>query len=169
MAMTEAPFSLTIKAGRNSDLLTGRAETSQEMLARIEELQMLRAAHEFTEQQAMQGGSTTSTPAAEPTVEQAVQNLQNAGVVENYDGRVEKKFDDKWFVWERSNAPLTNDGQQAVLQWWRKKNGTEMFSQWVHPDIATGKVRYPQSKTLWQQWTDRGYDTSDLPKLPVSA
>ena len=151
MAMTEAPFSLTIKAGRNSDLLTGRAETSQEMLARIEELQMLRAAHEFTEQQAMQGGSTTSTPAAEPTVEQAVQNLQNAGVVENYDGRVDKKFDDTWFVWERSNAPLTNDGQKAVLKWAWSKNKSKMYSQWVHPDCRHSAVRYPASQTLWRQ------------------
>lgn len=167
--MTEAPFSLTIKAGRNNDLLTGRAETSQEMLARIEELQMLRAAHEFTEQQELQGGNATSTPAAEPTVEQAVQNLRAAGIVEDFDGRVDKKFDDTWFVWERSNAPLTNDGQKAVLKWAWSSNKSKMYSQWVHPDIATGKVRYPASKTVWQEWTPRGYDTSDLPKLPVSA
>ena len=162
MAMTEAPFSLTIKVGPKGELLTCRAETAQDMKARVSELREI-------EQVVLQGGTTTSTPAAEPTVEQAVQNLQNAGVVETFDGRVDKKFDDTWFVWERSNAPLTNDGQKAVLKWAWSKNKSKMYSQWVHPDIATGKVRYPESKTVWQEWTDRGYDTSDLPKLPVAA
>ena len=159
--MTEAPFSLTIKVGPKGELLTCRAETAQDMKARVSELREI-------EQVVLQDGSTTSTPAAEPTVAQAVQNLQNAGVVENFDGNVVKKFDDTWYVWERSNAPLTGDGHKAVLKWaWSKKG--KMYSQWVHPDIATGKVRYPASKTLWQEWTVDGYDTSDLPKLPVAA
>ena len=155
MAMTEAPYSANRKV--QDTQITVRAETFEEFQSKLQELDSLTGT---------QATPATSTAAA-PTVEQAVQNLQNAGVVENYDGRVEKKFNDKWYVWERSNAPLTNDGQQAVLQWWRKKDGTEMFSQWVHPDIATGKVRYPQSKTLWQQWTEKHYDVSDLPRLPV--
>lgn len=35
---TEAPFSLTIKIGPNNDLLTGRAETVEEMQERIKQL-----------------------------------------------------------------------------------------------------------------------------------
>lgn len=155
--MTEAPYSANRKV--QDTQITVRAETFEEFQSKLQELDSLTGT---------QAAPATSTAAA-PTVQQAVQNLQNAGVVENYDGRVEKKFDDTWFVWDRSNAPLTNDGQKAVLKWWRKKNGTEMFSSWVHPDIATGKVRYPESKTLWQQWTEKHYDVSDLPRLPVGA
>ena len=41
--MTEAPFSLTIKVGPNNDLLTGRAETVEEMQVRIAEILSLQA------------------------------------------------------------------------------------------------------------------------------
>lgn len=70
MAMTEAPFSLTIKVGPNNDLLTGRAETAEEMQQRVADLRSIAAS--------MQGGTQ---PVAEPTIEQAVQNLQDAGMV----------------------------------------------------------------------------------------
>ena len=157
MAMTEAPYSANRKV--QDTQITVRAETFEEFQSKLQELDSLTGT---------QAAPATSTAAA-PTVEQAVQNLQNAGVVENYDGRVDKKFDDTWYVWERSNAPLTNDGQKAVLKWAWSKNKFKMYSQWVHPDIATGKVRYPESKTLWQEWTPQKYDVSDLPKLPVGA
>ena len=156
MAMTEAPYSANRKV--QDTQITVRAETFEEFQSKLQELDSLTGT---------QAAPATST-AAEPTVEQAVQNLQNAGVVDNFDGRVDKKFDDTWFVWERSNAPLTNDGHKAVLKWAWSKNKSKMYSQWVHPDIATGKVRYPASQTVWQEWTPRGYDTSDLPKLPVA-
>ncbi len=86
MAMTEAPFSLTIKVGPKGELLTCRAETAQEMTARVSELRDI-------EQVVLQGGSATSTPAAEPTVEQAVQNLQDAGVVAPPTGGIEQMQD----------------------------------------------------------------------------
>ena len=59
---TESPFSLTIKVGSNNDLLTGRADTKEEMTQRIADLRELAAA--------MQGAS-------QPTMERAVQNVQD--------------------------------------------------------------------------------------------
>ena len=61
---TESPFSLTIKVGANNDLLTGRADTLEEFLARIDDL---RTAQEYL--------------AATGTVHQAVQNLQAGGLI----------------------------------------------------------------------------------------
>jgi hypothetical protein len=66
---TESPFSLTIKVGPNNDLLTGRADTVDEMSIRIQQLQALATQ--------MQG---VKQPVAPPTVEQAVENLAAAGV-----------------------------------------------------------------------------------------
>lgn len=66
---TESPFSLTIKVGPNNDLLTGRADTVDEMQVRIEQLQVLASR--------MQG--VTHAVRSEPTHVQAVQNVVDAG------------------------------------------------------------------------------------------
>lgn len=81
---TESPFSLTIKVGPNNDLLTGRADSAEEMQVRIEQLRSLAAS--------MQG---TGQPAT-PTPTQAVQNVQDsmgATVVDQGSTAIETKED----------------------------------------------------------------------------
>lgn len=87
---TESPFSLTIKVGPNSDLLTGRANTLEEMLDRVHDLN--------TVKEYMQTGTNNGTGAA-PSHEQAVANL-NAGGIATTDitgtaAAIEQKTD-KW-------------------------------------------------------------------------
>lgn len=67
---TESPFSLTIKIGPNNDLLTGRADTVDEMSIRIQQLQALA--------QQMQGVTRDVQPA--PTMAQAVEAVVDAGL-----------------------------------------------------------------------------------------
>lgn len=59
---TESPFSLTLKVGPNNDLLTGRADTFEDMLLRIEELQRLATTMR---------GAPAPAPAASPQAEVA--------------------------------------------------------------------------------------------------
>lgn len=73
--MTEAPFSLTIKIGPNNDLLTGRAETVEEMQVRVAELLSLKAS--------MQGVGTPATaevlnPPPVWAAQQAIENHDQA-------------------------------------------------------------------------------------------
>ena len=96
-ATTESPFSLTIKVGPNNDLLTGRADTAEEMLLRVQQLHQIASS--------MQGVAQTITQTvapvqqAAPTVEQAVQNLANGGitgtVVQSTPSGIEVR-DDQW-------------------------------------------------------------------------
>lgn len=105
---TESPFSLTIKIGPNNDLLTGRADSKEEMALRIEELRELAAA--------MQG---TSTP---PTVQQAVATVQQsmgAQVIEG-DGAIETKEDKFGNRYTRGNPDAGPCAHGARIQ----KNGT---------------------------------------------
>lgn len=85
---TESPFSLTIKAGPNNDLLTGRADTLEGMLAIVDDLRTIQAY--------MQTG-TAAAPVAQDATAQAVQNLVAAGVAAAPDttGGIEEKTD-KW-------------------------------------------------------------------------
>ena len=87
-ATTESPFSLTIKVGANNDLLTGRADTAEEMLVRVQQLKQIAAAMQ---------GVTQPVTVTEPTVEQAVANLADAGitgtVVEAAPAALEQKED----------------------------------------------------------------------------
>lgn len=112
---TESPFSLTIKVGPNSDLLTGRADTVEEMRQRISELQSLAAA--------MQGVTHAVTPAAPATVEQAVQNLAAAGVTGTVvsGGPAIEMREDKWgnnYTKGNPDAGTCDHGARVV------KNGT---------------------------------------------
>lgn len=164
MSANERLFSYTTKVGRGNDLLTARGDTEEEFLASYESLLRIK---ERVEGQ------------APVTVEQATQNLKDAGVVASddgdqnggteYDGRVDKKFDNTWFVYDRSNAPLTDAGEKAVLKWSRAQQSGNMYSQWVTPDVASGKIRGQAAKSAWMKWTPDKYDTSDLPKLPVTS
>lgn len=65
---TESPFSLTIKVGPSNDLLTGRADTVDEMSVRIQQLRALATQ--------MQGVPVPVTP----TVVQAVEAVVDAGI-----------------------------------------------------------------------------------------
>lgn len=86
MSTTESPFSLTIKVGPNNDLLTGRADTAEEMSLRISQLKQLAAA--------LQGAGTA--PVQQPA-QQHVQTLADAGiaatVVSTTGGAIEEKTD----------------------------------------------------------------------------
>jgi len=88
---TESPFSLTLKVGANNDLLTGRADTVDEMSIRIQQLQALA--------QQMQGVSQPVTPAPqpEPTHAQAVAAVVDAGMAAETvtPGAIEVK-EDQW-------------------------------------------------------------------------
>lgn len=104
---TESPFSLTIKIGPNNDLLTGRADSKEEMALRIEELRELAAS--------MQGTSA-------PTVQQAVANVQQsmgAQVVEG-EGAIETKEDKFGNRYTRGNPDAGSCAHGARIQ----KNGT---------------------------------------------
>jgi hypothetical protein len=85
MAMTEAPFSLTIKVGPKGELLTCRAETAADMKARVADLRDI--------EQTLLQGTMQEQPQAAPTVEQAVQNLQDAGMVAAPSGGIEQRQD----------------------------------------------------------------------------
>lgn len=85
----ESPFSLTIKVGPNNDLLTGRADTLEEMLARVDDLRTVQAYM----------GTAVAAPAATVSHEQAVQNLNAGGVpvtdITGTPAAIEQKTD-KW-------------------------------------------------------------------------
>lgn len=85
---TESPFSLTVKVGPNSDLLTGRANTLEEMLARVDELNTIKA---------YMGMSNNTAPVT--TVPNAVQTLAAAGIaatdITDTPAAIEQKTD-KW-------------------------------------------------------------------------
>lgn len=105
---TESPFSLTIKVGSNNDLLTGRADTKEEMTQRIADLRELAAA--------MQGAS-------QPTMERAVQNVQDtmaAQVVDQSGAVIETKFDkfENRYTSGNPDAGTCSHGARIV------KNGT---------------------------------------------
>jgi hypothetical protein len=84
---TESPFSLTLKVGANNDLLTGRADTVDEMSVRIQQLQALA--------QQMQGVPAPVTQEVTPA--QAVQNVVDAGMAAETvtPGAIEVK-EDQW-------------------------------------------------------------------------
>lgn len=113
-ANTEAPFSLTLKlGGRDGDLLTGRANTAEEMLVRVQELRQIAAV--------MQGGTQPVT--VEPTTEQAVQNLASAGItgtVVQPTGAAIEVREDKWggkYMRGNPDAGTCNHGPRIVKDW----------------------------------------------------
>lgn len=109
---TESPFSYTMKVGPNSDLLTGRADTVDEMSVRIQQLQALA--------NQMQGVTQVVTPDVTPA--QAVQNVVDAGMAAETvtPGAIEVK-DDQWgnkFTRGNPDAGSCAHGPRMV------KNGT---------------------------------------------
>lgn len=109
---TESPFSLTLKVGPNNDLLTGRADTVDEMSVRIQQLQAL--------SQQMQGVPVPVTP--EPTQAQAVAAVVDSGMATETvtSGAIEVK-EDQWgnkFTRGNPDAGSCGHGPRIV------KNGT---------------------------------------------
>jgi len=106
---TESPFSLTIKVGPNNDLLTGRADTAEEMQVRISELRELAAS--------MQGAIKV------PTVQEAVETVQQSmggQVIEGDTGAIETKEDKFGNRYTRGNPDAGSCAHGARIQ----KNGT---------------------------------------------
>jgi len=86
---TESPFSLTVKVGPNSDLPTGRANTLEEMLARIDELNTIKAYM----------GATSNTAAPAAAAPNPIATLAAAGItatdITDTPAAIEQKTD-KW-------------------------------------------------------------------------
>lgn len=84
----ESPFSLTVKVGPNNDLLTGRSDTLEGMLQKVDELRTI---------QAYMGMSNNAAPVT--TVPNAIQNLAAAGIaatdITDTPAAIEQKTD-KW-------------------------------------------------------------------------
>ncbi len=133
MSSTEAPFSLTIKVGTNNDLLTGRASTAEEMAQRIQELRFLKEL------------ITGTTVVAEPTVEEAVANVQavipatvveqpNAGVA--LSSTAAEVVTDKYgaqYTYGLAEAPQLPDGRGTyVKKAWTSQKGKRLVA-WVDP------------------------------------
>ena len=98
---TESPFSLTIKVGRNNDLLTGRADTAAEMEQRITELNMLKE-------------KIDGAPA--PTTQQAVETVKAAtgpGTVVVGEEK-EDRFGNKFYTEEGTGTCVHGDRIRAV-------------------------------------------------------
>jgi hypothetical protein len=120
MSTTESPFSLTIKVGKNNDLLTGRANTAQEMLQRITELHQLVP---FLEG-AMQGVTPPVTQAPAPVTNQEAVNNLNAGgltgqITQGNESSIEMKEDKFGGKYMRGNpdAGSCNHGSRIVKDW----------------------------------------------------
>ena len=99
---TESPFSLTIKVGPNNDLLTGRADTKEEMTQRIADLRELTAV--------LQGSSQKDDTQA------AVEALAGAGVATQVveeataiDTQVDR-YGNEW-TYGHPDAPDLSDGR----------------------------------------------------------
>jgi hypothetical protein len=98
---TESPFSLTIKVGRNNDLLTGRADTAADMLDRITELNMLKE-------------KIDGAPA--PTTQQAVETVKAAtgpGTVVVGEEK-EDRFGNRFYTEEGTGSCAHGDRIRAV-------------------------------------------------------
>jgi hypothetical protein len=105
---TESPFSLTIKVGRNNDLLTGRADTVDEMKQRVDDLEVL-AEH-------IGGKFVIGGSAPAPTTQQAVDNVKAAtgpGTVVVGEEK-EDRFGNKFYTEEGTGTCAHGDRIRAV-------------------------------------------------------
>ena len=135
MSTTESPFSLTIKIGKNNDLLTGRADTAQEMVQRVSELRQLAALVEGPLQDVTApvtaptlvneeklGGYVVHAPAP-VTMQEAVNNLNAGGftgqIIQGPESSIEMKEDKFGGQYIRGNpdAGLCNHGPRIVKDW----------------------------------------------------
>lgn len=146
---TESPFSYTIKVGRNNDLLTGRADDSTQMQARIQEMHVLKSV--------IEGQPVAAPVVAElAAVDQAVAYLQAGGitgtVVQQAPAPIAQQsveeIRDKWgntWTYGHPDAPALPDGRGAYA---RKKGiskaGSE-YTGWFDP--AKGPKPFPTGVT----------------------
>ena len=124
MSTTESPFSLTIKIGKNNDLLTGRADTAQEMVQRVKELRQLAALVEGPLQDVT--APVIHEQPVEPapfTIQEAVNNLNAGGltgqIVQGSQSSLEMKEDKFGGQYIRGNpdAGLCNHGPRIFKDW----------------------------------------------------
>lgn len=145
---TESPFSYTIKVGRNNDLLTGRADDSTQMQARIQEMHVLKLV--------IEGQPAAPVTAAVSDAEQAVSNLQAGGITGTVvqqalapiAQQLVEEIRDKWgnvWTYGHPDAPALPDGRGAYA---RKKGiskaGSE-YTGWFDP--AKGPKPFPPGVT----------------------
>jgi len=169
---TESPFSLTLKVGKNNDLLTGRAGTIEEMVARVGDLLALQ---EFI------CNAGDPTPQVNPDVAHAVQNLTAqipATIVAappapsvphpaaQAGPRVVKHptWENCYFVYDHPEAIRMPDGGLAIMKH-AKSQGGKVYQRWQHP--VTGPEDPGNGKTPpWDgDFVDRAVNRSMLPAM----
>ena len=165
---TESPFSLTLKVGKNNDLLTGRAGTLDEMVKRVGDLWALQ---EFI-------SNAVAPPAAAPDVAQAVQNLQAeipASVMAapsvpkpaaQVGARVVKHptWEDCYFVYDHPDAIRMPDGGLAIMKHAKSKTG-KVYQRWAHP-ITGPEAPGSGAKPPWDgDFLASSVDKSMLPHI----
>ena len=146
---TESPFSYTIKVGRNNDLLTGRADDSTQMQARIQEMHALKMVIE---------GQPAAEPVAAPVTEaeQAVAYLQAAGitgtVVQQAPVPVQQQaleeVTDKWgnvWTYGHPNAPALPDGRGMYASKKGISKAGSQYTGWFDP--SKGPKPFPPGVT----------------------
>ena len=123
MSTTESPFSLTIKVGPNNDLLTGRADTKEEMTQRIADLQNYGS---------LQGSSQKDDTQA------AVEALAGAGVATQVveeataiDTQVDE-YGNEW-TYGHPDAPDLPDGHDKYARKKRQNKAGRVYVGWFDP------------------------------------
>ena len=122
---------------------------------------------------------TAVTKVAPVTMAQAVSNVKNSmGATEVKPSRpappapvpqtgsgdmrvVETRYSDKFFIYNHPKAILTPNGTKAILLWAKSSSGNP-YTKWVDEAIAE---RNESQRTAWSTWTEKGFDTSNLPAL----
>lgn len=136
---TESPFSLTIKVGTNNDLLTGRADTAEEMLSRIEELRRL--------QSALNGASVVAAAPApmQDVTQQALSTLAAGGITGTVTAAEPETITDQWgnqWTYNHPDAPDLPDGRgKYTLKKGISKAG-KPYTGWFDP--AKGPKPFPK-------------------------
>lgn len=146
---TESPFSYTIKVGRNNDLLTGRADDSTQMQARIQEMHVLKSV--------IEGQPVAAPVVAElEAVDQAVANLQAGGitgtVVQQAPAPVTQQaleeVADRWgnvWTYGHPNAPALPDGRGMYASKKGISKAGSQYTGWFDP--AKGPKPFPPGVT----------------------
>jgi hypothetical protein len=146
---TESPFSLTVKVGRNNDLLTGRADTAEEMLVRVQQLKQIAAS--------LQDVAQVQEPApVQDAVAQAISNLAAGGITGTVVPGELEVITDKWgseWTYNHPDAPDLPDGRGKYA----RKKGTgksgKPYTGWFDPakgpkPFTRGAV---EAETIWPQ------------------
>lgn len=147
---TESPFSLTIKVGPNNDLLTGRADTVEEMKQRISELRLLAGAM----QGVTQAAPVPHVSAEVDSVATALDNLAAAGVtgtvVSSGATAIEERTD-KWggkYVRGNPDAGSCAHGPRIVKDW-NDKSGKARTAFVCSNDSPFGDYKQGKCDLVW--------------------